>query len=111
MEPKKSVSGIGGSSKAGRDGSKSRINDGKVDGNEVEDNEIRKKVQKLFKSKNSFKSKKIIGSNFLTPRVKLAFTKLRQVFLKVLILHHFDLERHIRIKTNALGYAIGGVLS
>ena len=50
-------------------------------------------------------------SDFLTPGAKLAFTKLRQAFLKALILHHFDPERHIRIETNATGYFISGVLS
>ena len=36
---------------------------------------------------------------------------MRQAFLKAPILHHFDPERHIRIETDASGYAIGGVLS
>ena len=49
--------------------------------------------------------------DFLTPGAKLAFTKLKQVFFKALILHHFDLERHIWIGMDASGYAIGGVLS
>ena len=51
------------------------------------------------------------SSDFLTSRAKLIFTKLRQAFFKAPILHHFDLKRHIRIETNASGYAIGGVLS
>ena len=63
------------------------------------------------KSKNLSKSKKTVGSDFLTPRVKLAFTELRQAFVKSLILHHFDPERHIRIETDVSSYAIGGVLS
>ena len=58
------------------------------------------------------KSKKAVGpSDFLIPGAKLIFTKLRQAFLKAPILHHFDPERHIRIETDASGYAIGGVLS
>ncbi len=36
---------------------------------------------------------------------------MRQAFLKALILNHFDPERHIRIETDASGYAIGEVLS
>ncbi len=40
-----------------------------------------------------------------------AFTELRQAFLKVPILNHFDPECNIRIETDASGYAIGGVLS
>ena len=48
---------------------------------------------------------------FLTPSAKEAFNQLRQVFTKALILRHFDPECHIWIETDALGYAIGGVLS
>ena len=33
------------------------------------------------------------------------------MFTKALILRHFDPESHIRVKTDASGYAIGGVLS
>ena len=65
----------------------------------------------MSKSKNLSKSKKTVRSDFFTLRAKLAFTELRQVFLKALILHHFDPERHIWIEIDALGYAIGGVLS
>ena len=99
-------------SKAGRDESRldrSRIDNGEFDSGKIGDNEIGKKVQKLFKSKNI--SKKTIGSDFLTPRAKLAFTKLRQAFVKALIPHHFDPERHIWIKTDVSGYVIGEVLS
>ena len=39
------------------------------------------------------------------------FAELRQAFIKVPILHHFDPECHIQIETDASGYAIGGVLS
>ena len=48
---------------------------------------------------------------FLTPKVKLAFLWLRQVFTKATILHHFDLEHFIRIEIDASGYAIGNILS
>ena len=41
----------------------------------------------------------------------MAFTKLRQVFVKTPILYYFDLKYHIWVKTDALGYTIGGVLS
>ena len=102
---------VGGGSRAGRNGNKSRIDDGKVDDSKVRDDKVEKKVQKLFKSKNLSRSKKMIGSDFLTPRAKLAFTKLRQAFVKALILYHFDPKCHIRIETYILNYAIGGVLS
>ena len=91
-------------SRAGYNGNKfdgSEINNGKVGGGEIDD-EVGKKSQKTSKSKNLFKSKKLSKSkkavrslNFLTPGAKLAFTKLRQVFFKAPILHHFDPECHI----------------
>ena len=49
--------------------------------------------------------------NFLTPNAKKAFNYLWLAFIKALILQHFNLKNHIRIKTNASSYAIGGVLS
>ena len=58
------------------------------------------------------KSKKTVGSsNFLTLEARLAFSKLKQTFLKASILHHFDLECHIRIETDVSGYAISGVFN
>ena len=48
---------------------------------------------------------------FLTPGAREAFNQLRQAFTEAPILRHFDPECHIRIETDALGYAIGGVLS
>ena len=81
-----------------------RINDDEVDSNKVGDDEVKTKVQKLSKSKKT-------ESGFLTPGARKAFTELRQAFIKAPILHHFDPERHIRVETDASGYAIGGVLS
>ena len=65
----------------------------------------------MFKSKKLSQSKKILGSDFFTPRARLAFIKLRQAFVKAPILHHFDLERHIRVETDVSGYVIGEILS
>ena len=88
------------------------LDSGDVDGGEVEGDKVEKKVQKTSKSKKFSKSKKMIrSSHFLTSRAKLAFTKLRQAFFKFLILHYFNLDRHIRIKIDVLDYAIGGVFS
>ena len=113
-QPSEGVVGVDGDSKAKRDASKldgSKLGSNEVDGDEVEVDEVGNKLQKMTKSKNSFKSKKTVGpSDFLTPGAKLAFTELRQAFLKAPILHHFDPERHIRIETDVSGYAIGGVL-
>ena len=53
----------------------------------------------------------MLRSDFCTPKARLAFTKLRQVFVKALIFYHFDSEYHIRIETDISGYAIDGVLS
>ena len=94
---------VGGDSKTGY--GKSGIDDGKNDGGEVGDDKIGKKAQKLSKSKNLSKS------DFFTPVAKLAFTKLRQAFIKAPIFHHFDPEHHIRIEMNVSGYAIGRVFS
>ena len=51
------------------------------------------------------------GTGFLTPKARLAFTQLRQVFVKVPILHHFNPKSHIWIETDVSGYTIGGVLN
>ncbi len=78
------------------------------------------KGQKMAKSKKWIRAKKVKASraknlgqsgSFLTSEAKKAFTKLRQAFVETPILNHFDPERHIRIKTDASGYAIGGILS
>ena len=70
------------------------------------------KSKKPPKSKNSpnFDAKDS-GPNFLTPEARSAFNNLRLTFTEALILWHFDPECHIWIKTDALGYAISGVLS
>ena len=51
------------------------------------------------------------ATGYLTPNARRAFTQLRQIFTKALILRHFHPEYHIWIKTDMSGYAIGGVLS
>ena len=51
------------------------------------------------------------GPSFLTPEARSAFNRLRLAFTEAPILRHFDPECHIRIETDASGYAIGGVLS
>ena len=114
-QSKKGKVGIGDNSRAGCDGSKFdkiEMDNVEVNGGKVGDDEVEKKVQKTSKSKNLSKSKKTVGPlSFFIPGVKLAFTKLKQVFLKALIFYHFDLECHIRIEIDELGYAISGVFS
>ena len=100
--PSESEVGVGGR-RAGRGGSK--LDDGtRNDGNKVDGNEVGSKLQKSSKSKKT-------ESGFLTPGARKAFIELRQAFIKAPILHQFDLERHIRVETDASGYAIGRVLS
>ncbi len=43
------------------------------------------------------------GNDFLTLEAWFAFTRLRKVFTKAPILHHFDLERPIWIETDEAG--------
>ena len=67
-------------------------------------------------SKKSAKSRRMRSAHseepkFLTSEAKEAFNRLRQAFTEAPILRHFDPECHIRIETDASGYAIGGVLS
>ena len=77
------------------------------------------KSQKSAKSgKNSSKSGNLpnFGAtesepSFLTPKARSTFNRLRLAFTKAPILQHFDPECHIRIETDALGYAINSVLS
>ena len=83
------------------------------------------KGQKTSKSRKSAKSGKNSSKSgnlpnfgatktepsFLTPKARSAFNRLRLAFTKAPILRHFDPECHIWIETDALGYAIGGVLS
>ena len=49
--------------------------------------------------------------SFLTPDAKQAFAQLKQTFTEAPIFRHFDPERHIQIKTDVFGYAIGGIFS
>ena len=112
VEPRKGVVGVGDDSRARRDKSefdRSGMDNVEVDGGKVEDDEVGKKGRKT--SINLSKSKKTVGSDFLTLVAKLMFTKLRQAFLKAPILHHFNSERYIWIEMDVSGYTIGGVLS
>ena len=90
---------------------RNEISDVEVNGDEVGDNEVGKKVQKTFKSKKLSKSKKTVESDFFTLGARLAFTKLRQAFVKTSILYHFDSKYYIRVETDVSDYAIGRVLS
>ena len=103
--PKEGVVGIGCNSRAGRDGNK--LDGIRSDDNEFDNkgnNELGKKGQNLSKSKK-------MKSSFFISGARMAFTKLRQMFIKAPILHHFNLERHIRVEIDASDYAGSRVLS
>ena len=51
------------------------------------------------------------NSNFLTPEVQLAFSRLRRAFTKASMLHHFNPERYIQIETDVSNYTRDGILS
>ncbi len=67
-------------------------------------------VMKLAKSKKPNFAKANSKTDFLNPGAKKTFIHLRKAFSKAQILRLFDLEWHIRIETDASGYAIRGVL-
>ena len=70
------------------------------------------KSKKLLKSENSSNFGVMeAGPNFLTPNARITFNRLWLTFIKVPILWYFDPQYHIKIKTDALGYAINGVLN
>ena len=81
------------------------------------DERAKKTMINLFKNKKSrnltfVPNIRATGEpNFLILNAKKVFNHLQLMLIRTLILQHFDLENHIQIKINALGYAIGGVLS
>ena len=92
-----------------------KANDNKIVSGD--DGRANRTVVNLSKNEKSRKLTRVpnIGAmkepNFLTLNAKKAFNYLRLAFIKAPILQHFDPESYIRIKTDALGYAIGGMLS
>ncbi len=69
------------------------------------------KKPKLTKFKKSDLAKANSGTDFLTLGAKEAFIYLKKAFTEASILRHFHPKCHIRIETDASGYAIGGILS
>ena len=67
---------------------------------------VKKNYQKIFKSI------KLIGSlEFFIVRARRVFTKLRQAFIKVLIIYYFDLKVYIWIETDVLSYVTDRILN
>ncbi len=51
-------------------------------------------------------------SSFIwSSEVKQAFNQLRDVFMRVFILRHFDSKRHIHIEIDTFNYAVMSILS
>ena len=73
---------------------------------------LAKSRKKLIKSGNSTNFNTIEdGPKFLILDTRIAFNCLWLVFIKASILRYFDLKCYIWIETDALSYAISGVLS
>ena len=100
------VLGIGGSMKK-HDVRAEPVGRDEIDNSEVADNKIRKKVQKMSKSKKLSKSKKMVGLDFLTLGARLVSSKLRSAFVKAPILHHLDPKQFIWFDMDVSGYVIG----
>lgn len=69
------------------------ISSTKVDGSKVKDDKVAedKNYQKIFKSKKLSKFKKTVEFlNFFFSEARLVLIKLRQAFVKTLILYYFD---------------------
>lgn len=50
-------------------------------------------------------------TDFFTTKAWIDFIQWQKVFTEAPILYHLDLQHYIQIETDALGYAIRGVLS
>lgn len=48
---------------------------------------------------------------FFILKTRLAFAKLRQIFIKATILHYFNLKCHMQIKIDVSGYVIDRIFS
>ena len=109
----------------GRNNSDSEVNGFGGDSVEHAKKSGKLKGQKMSKSQKSAKSRKNLsksgnspnfdvteaGPSFLTSGARKIFNRLWLALNKAPILWHFDPKCHIQIKTDALVYAIDGVLS
>lgn len=76
-------------------------------------NRVKFKNMVIFKFLTKFKLliKTSPKSGFLTFEARLAFVKLKKVFIKALILYYFDLKYYIYIETNLLDYDISRIFN
>lgn len=92
-------------------------------GGDVNSNIVVKKVKNLLKTKNieklvkfkksdftKTKTNKVSKTGFCTFEAIIAFTQLKKNFIKAQIFCDFDLEYHIWMEIDALGYTISRVL-
>ena len=94
------------------DNSKARQDRNKLDGNKIGNNQVDDEVDnKVGKKGQNLSKSKTKKSGFLTSGARMTFTKLKQAFIKALILYHFDLKCHIWVETDSSGYAIDRALS
>ena len=68
-------------------------------------------VNPLSNMLKSMKKGKKTGVFVLTSSMQAVFRKLCDAFTRAPVLAHFDPKKPIRLKTNASGYAIAGILS
>lgn len=75
-------------------------------------NLAKSKNSELTKAKNlDFVIVQSFRIDFLFLKAKKTFIYLQKTFIKGLIFKHFNLEHHICIETDTLGYIISGILS
>ena len=88
-----------------------RDDDNQVDRGSSNDRSLSKSMLKNAKSRIQTHIRATREPIFLNSGTREAFNHLRQAITKAPILQQFDPKYYIRIKTDALGYTIGGVLS
>ena len=104
----------------GEIGGNSMIGNSMVGGNEATNPTKGKNQAKMTKSKILVKSKnhdflksrtEEVRMGFITSEARLAFTQLRQAFIKAPIFYHLNPESYIWIETDVSNYAINSILS
>lgn len=65
----------------------------------------------VYKVEKKVKMKWRSQVSFLYHTLKRAFSRLREAFIPIPILYHFDSKYYIRIEIDTFGYVIGRVLS
>lgn len=66
-------------------------------------------IKSDFLTKSKLLAKLSSRLSFFLLKARLAFIKLRQVFIKIPIFHHFDLKYYIYIKIDIFDYIISEI--